>query len=175
MVIYHGDNHNTTSLDPALMNNGNNEIGIGISFGSYEVAETYGKNIVEALINPERFVDARGDLGEEIDSECITKLLLELHPINKDFLYYELTDWGYEIMDRNSIEEDEAFLLVRCYQDEEVRNFQTSMAKAYGVEKFVEAWNKHVKIDGTFLKRTEDETWYAIINTDISVEKIEGN
>ena len=27
--VYHGDNHNTTKLDPILMNNGNNQEGIG--------------------------------------------------------------------------------------------------------------------------------------------------
>lgn len=170
--IYHGDNYNTSSLEPALMNNGNNEIGIGISFGSYDVAATYGKNIVSAEIDTSKFVNAKEEIGSCFSKAKILSILKELHPLDKEKFYYELSDWGYEI-EIEEIEEYELSILAKCYKEMEVRNFQTSLAGMFGVEKFVEVWNKHLKIDGTFLIRTEEETWYAIINPSIPVVKEE--
>jgi len=55
VTIYHGDNYGTKKLDPKLMNNGNNQEGIGIYFGTLDVAEDYGKNIVQVTVNKKDF------------------------------------------------------------------------------------------------------------------------
>ena len=55
---------------------------------------------------------------------------------------------------------------------EEVRNFQITMAQEFGVVDFVEAWNKIIKIPGTFQEQGGDEIWYAIIDTTINLKKL---
>ena len=54
---------------------------------------------------------------------------------------------------------------------EHIRNFQIELAQKFNTEDFVKAWNKFVKIDGTFQKQPNGDVWYAVINTDIKVSK----
>ena len=59
-------------------------------------------------------------------------------------------------------------------KQEQVRNFQVELAQKFGTENFVKAWNKYIKLDGTF--RVQDKStnniWYYVINIDIKLTKI---
>lgn len=170
--IFHGDNFNTKKLDPKLMNNGNNQEGIGIYFGNLQTAESYGKNIVKTSINPKRFIPARDSISDHIKVRDISKLLKELHKIDNEPLYYEVTDWGEEVPEPEDIKDYHLEDLAENIKDEEVRNVQIDLAEKFGVLNFVKVWLKVVKgIDGTFTDRPSD-TWYAVLNPKYSLEKV---
>lgn len=170
--VYHGDNHNTKKLDPKLMNNGNNEIGVGISFGSLDVAKTYGKDIVKTTIDTRYFVNARDSYFDCNSLESLEKLLIDLHKIDPEKFYYDLSDWGVEVQEVSDIDKTMLKKLASYLKDEEIRNLQISLAEKFGVENFVKLWNKYHKEDGTYLDRGNGEIWYAIINCDIKLQKI---
>ena len=52
--------------------------------------------------------------------------------------------------------------------------YQIELAKKFDTENFVKAWNKYIKLDGTF--RVQDKStnniWYCVINIDIKLTKI---
>ena len=170
-TIYHGDNFTTIKLSPKLMNHGNNQEGVGIYFGSLDTAQVYGKNIISANINPKKFINSRDPIGKHFESK-IKNILFELHKTNNEPLYYDMTDWGIEVQEP---EEVDIFLLgelAHKLKNEQVRNFQVDMANKFGVETFVKVWNKVLpNIHGTYQDQSND-TWYAVINTKIKVEKL---
>lgn len=170
-VIYHGDNYNTTKLDPKLMDNGNNQEGIGIYFGNLDTAQSYGKNIVTTSIDVSKFIPAYDDVGEHINIRKITSLLSALHKLNNEHIYYMVTDWGLEVGEPEDITLSEISFLAKKLQNEQVRDFQTDLAGKFGVENFVREWNKHIKIDGTYTVHPVD-TWYAVINPNYKLEKV---
>ena len=173
VVTYHGDDFGTKKLEAKLMNNGNNQEGIGIYFGSLTTAETYGKYVVKAEINHSKFIDSREDIGKYIKVDKIAKLFVHLHKLDGEPLYYMVTDWGIDgVVEPEDVEPQHLKELASKMLEEEVRNFQITLAEAFGVVDFVEAWNKIIKIPGTYQKQGGDEFWYAIIDTKIKVEKI---
>ena len=173
ITIYHGDNHNTTKLDSKLMNNGNNQEGIGIYFGSLETAESYGKNIVYLEINPKNFIESREPVKKHLRSK-LQDILVELHNLDPEPLYYDCTDWGMEVSSPEDIEPYHLAQLAKNIENEEVRNFQIDMAEKFSVENFVKIWNKiYPNIYGTYHVQPND-TWYAVINTKLKLKKFRG-
>ena len=171
-TVYHGDDFNTTKLDPKLMNNGNNQEGIGIYFyDNIVTGQQYGKNLVSASINPTKFIESRVEIIK-IGKTKIFKLLKHLHGVDPEPLYYQITDWGIEISEPDDVTDSIIKEHINNILDEEVRNFQITLAEDYGVVEFVEAWNKYVKIPGTYNKESATETWFALIDTSIKLEKV---
>jgi hypothetical protein len=177
ITVYHGDNYGTKKLDPKLMNNGNNQEGIGIYFGDYETAEKYGKFIVEAEINPKMFMDSRALISKYLSEQQIVKLLMSLPEgigwkrKNKDDLYGLVTDYGVEVYEPEDLKSYHVHEAAELMKDEEVRNFQIILAETFGVERFVEKWNDiFPRRHGTYSK---ENNFYAIINTRIKVKQIE--
>ena len=169
-VIYHGDDFGTKKLEPKLMNNGNNQEGIGIYFGDLETAESYGKYVITAEIDHKNFLDSRKPIGNFVSTVKISKILMELWKSDEEAMYYQITDWGVEISEPEDIEKEHIKELASKIANDDVRNFQITLAETYGVEIFVELWNKYIKKDGTYQKQNRD-IWYAVINPAIKVRK----
>jgi len=173
VITYHGDDFNTKKLEAKLMNNGNNQEGIGIYFGSLATAETYGKDIIKAEINPKNYIDSRKNINKYLTIRQIIKILKDMYKVDEETMYYMITDWGVEISEPEDIMEEHIEFLADKMQNEEVRNFQITMAQEFNVIDFVESWNKHCKnIHGTFQKQGNGEIWYCIINTNVKVQKV---
>jgi len=172
LTIYHGDNYGTSKLEPKLMNNGNNELGVGIYFGNRDTADHYGKNVVSTKINPKDFVHSRDDASKHIKKDKIVKVLRELHKLDDEPLYYAITDYGVELGEPDEVEDYHLEMLADYLLNEEVRNLQTDLASKFNVTDFVKLWNKHIKIDGTYVDRGGDiGMWYAIINPKYKLTK----
>jgi hypothetical protein len=170
IIVYHGDNFGTKSLVPKLMNDGNNQEGIGIYFGSLNTAKDYGKDIVSASINHARFIPSREPIGDFVNTKLIYKLLLEMYKIDKEEMYYLITDY-VEVAEPEDLTKYHIDDLANIMIHEQVRNFQITLANIFGVTNFVVQWNKIIKIDGTYHNRGS-ENWYAIINTNIKLNKV---
>jgi hypothetical protein len=159
-------------LEPKLMNNGNNQEGIGIYFGSLKTAETYGTNIVKTEINPKNFIDSRKDIIDFLKIKQIENILIDMWKSDEETMYYMITDW-IEVSEPEDISISDIKYLADKMKYDEVRNFQITLAEQFGVVEFVESWNKHCKnIYGTYQVQNKDETWYCIINTKVKVSKI---
>jgi hypothetical protein len=172
-IVYHGDDFNTTKLEPKWMlhKDSNNQEGVGIYFSIRpETAKSYGKNIVAAEINHKNFIDSRSELGK-INSKKIVNLMKYLHSLDNEPLWYLLTDYGFEVYKPEDVEDWHFLELYKKMKTEHIRNFQIELAQKFNTEDFVKAWNKFVKIDGTFQKQPNGDVWYAIINTDIKISK----
>lgn len=171
--VYHGDNHGTTRLDPRLMNNGNNQEGIGIYFSDqYETAKFYGRSIVKATIDLSKFVPAREPIGILRERRGITNLLHDMNRVDAESMFYLLTDFGIFVQEPEDVEPEHIDELYDLMQNEQVRNFQVTMAETFNVIDFVRSWNRHLRVDGTYEKNSHNEIWVAIINTNTRVEKV---
>ena len=169
ITIYHGGPAIVKTIDPKWMMTAasNNQEGIGIYFGNLDVASSYGRSIVQAEINPKKFIDSRESIGK-YSKGILNQLLQILHKTDNEPLYYELTDWGVEVQEPEDVTSAHLRELSLNLKDEEVRNFQIDMAQKFGVEAFVEAWNKiYPQIHGTYNK---DLGFYAVINSKIKVK-----
>jgi len=169
LTVFHGDNFNTKKLDISLMNNGNNQEGIGIYFGDLKTAETYGKNIVKAEIIPNKFIYSRDRLGKFLSSKQISQILLDMNKINSEEFWYMATDYGVEAAEETDIKKQDFDFVARQLVDEQVRNFQVDLANRFGVEPFVKSWLSHTRYDGTFEKSSN---FYAIMNTKIKLSPV---
>lgn len=164
-TIYHGDDYGTKMLEAKLMNNGNNQEGIGIYFGTLEVAMEYGKDIIKAEIDPERFIHSRDSIGEYLSANQIFKILKDMRQSDNESMFYLASDW-IPIAEPKDLKDKHLLHLAEKTMDEEVRNFQITMAQQFGAEVFVESWMRHTDFDGTYEPKTQ---FYAIINKDIPV------
>ena len=172
VTIFHGDNFRTKKLEPKLMNNGNNQEGIGIYFSNnIETAKTYGKDLISVEVDEKKLIPSRGYIGEEIGTDKIAELLKAMNEVDNEEMYYYMTDW-IEIYEPEDIEDYHFEMMAENIQDDQVRNFQIDLAQKFGVEDFVEAWNKITKIDGIWEEQYSGEIWYAIINPKIKVQQI---
>ena len=168
--IYHGDNYGTTKLDPKLMDNGNNEEGIGIYFSDdISVAESYGKFVSKIPVQKSSLVNSRGLVKKELLPFGIFRLLKYLNEKDNESMYYLITDW-IEIYEPKDITEEHLKTLSHKMGGDEVRNFQITLSQSFGVELFVKAWNEIFrKIYGTYNK---DRGFYCIINTSLKMQKV---
>lgn len=172
VTIYHGDNHKTTKLLPKFMmqDSSNVQEGIGIYFGSLEVAKTYGNDIVTLEVDKSTFYNSQ-DFVEDIKSlnSNVTKILKELSKVDKEAMFYLISDY-IEIYEVGDVEDYHMEELASYLAADEVRNFQIGLAQAFGVEKFVKVWNKILpKNNGTFHKPSG---FYAVINPKLKVKKL---
>lgn len=176
ITVYHGDNFNTTKLEPKLMNNGNNQEGVGIYFSTnLESAQDYGKNVISVSIDTKKFIPARDLVQKHLPQNKIAKLFEGLHKFDEEAFYYYMTDY-IEISDIPDIEPRHFTEMASHVKTEQVRNFQVQMADTFNSEIFVELWNKIFPgIHGTFNSNSSDEDWYCIINDKLKVQKVENN
>jgi len=173
VTVFHGSNTKVIKLESKYMNVGNAQEGIGFYMGSLETAETYGKNIIKAEINPQKYIDSRKDIGKYLKINQMANILTDLWKSDKETMYYMITDWGIDINEPEDIEPEHIEYLADKMQNDEARNFQISLAEQFDVVDFVNSWNKHCKnIHGTYQKQGNGETWYCIINTKQKVAKI---
>lgn len=175
IVIFHGDNYNTSRLDPRLMNNGNNQEGIGIYFSDeLSTAKAYGKHVVKATVNPRKLIPARQPMSSFIPHRTIVNILKDMMKFDREAMFYMATDYGAYLTEPEELEEYHLDEVASMMGDEEVRNFQTTIAQVFDVVPFVKSWNRHTRIDGTFHNHNHNERWYAIINPNVRVERVDG-
>lgn len=169
--VYHGDNYDTTKIEIKNMmsKSSNNQEGIGIYFGSLDVAKDYGENIVKAKVNKKRFWGSRNILSKHARRNSVLSLFKKLHEIDNKPLWYMCTDWGIEVYNPEDVEHSHLRELADKMMSEEVRNFQITMAQNFGVEKFVPIWND-VFFDnlGTYSKEND---FYCIISPKVKLTK----
>lgn len=169
ITVYHGDDYDTTSINPKLMNNGNNQEGIGIYFGPYEVAKTYGKNIISINIDKNNFVDSNSFVEDIIDFDKILKMVNMLYEIDNEAFYYYLTDWGVDIEVEDIRKEHIEFITTKIYSYD-IGILQVELAKVFGVENFVESWNECIQdIHGLYGIQSG---FYAVINTNYKINGV---
>lgn len=175
-TVYHGDNFGTTKIEPKWMlhADSNNQEGVGLYFGTLlETAQAYGKDIVKAEINHKKFIDSRANVSK-LNKASTVKLLQELHKIDNEPLWYLLTDYNFEVYEPEDVQDYHLEKLYDKMKSTQIRWFQIELAEKFGTENFVKAWNKYIKLDGTFQiqDKNTNNIWYAIINTDIKLTKI---
>ena len=165
ITIYHGDNFNTKKIDPKLMMNGNVQEGPGIYFGSLEVAQSYGKNVVYTEVDPKKFIPSRGTVGKYLKLRY--NIMKILHKTDPEPFYYDLTDWGQEIAEPEDVTSEDLRFLSEQIKEEEVRNFLIGLAQSFGPEEVANAWMKvYPNKLGTYNNEID---FYAIINTKVSL------
>lgn len=172
-TIYHGDNFNTTSIEPKLMNNGNNQEGIGIYFASQlSTAKDYGSNVVSINIDTRKFIDARGVVSRYIKLEEIVEILSGLWKIDPESFFYMVSDY-MEVSEVEDVEDWHVHGLAIKMGDEKVRDFQITLVESFNVESFVSLWNNVLPhIHGTYSPNSDTDTWYSVINTGFEVTQV---
>ena len=163
LTIYHGDNFGTKRIDSKLMMNGNVQEGPGIYFGTLETAQTYGKDVVYAEVDPKKFIPSRGTVGRYLKLRY--DLMKILHKVDPEPLWYDLTDWGQEIENPEDVKLSDLRFLSEQVKNDEVRNFLIGLAQSFGPEELAKAWLKvYPNKLGTYNSELE---FYAIINTKV--------
>ena len=171
--IFHGDNHSTTRLDPKLMNNGNNQEGIGIYFSTLEkTAHDYGKDVVYLDIDPKKFIPSRDSVRKHLKSPDLVKLLKMMHESDMEAFYYFVSDF-IEVYEPEDVNDSHIREMTKHISSDEIRNFQIDMARNCGVNVFVNAWNTIFKnIHGTYNTNRDDEVWYCVINDKLKLNNL---
>ena len=170
--IFHGDDYNTSKIESKNMMSkvSNNQEGIGIYFGSLDVAKDYGKNIIKATVNKRRFWGSRNDLSKHARRKSISALFRKLHEIDNEPLWYMCTDWGIEVYEPEDVTWEHLKYLSDKIMSDEVRNFQITMAQNFGVVNFVKVWNEIFPDNlGTYNKEND---FYCVISPKVKVIKI---
>lgn len=172
-LIYHGDNYNTTKLIPKLMNNGNNQEGIGIYFSDdIKTAKDYGKDVISLNINERNFINSRDILKKHLSKKDLVGLLKILHQSDNESFFYYISDY-IEVSEPEEVEDYHIEEFIQHIEREQIRNFQIDMANNFGVEVFVKAWNFIFKnIHGTYYNNNDNEIWYCVINDKLKVSKV---
>lgn len=167
ITVYHGDNYGTTHINLRLMNNGNNQEGIGIYFGTLDTARTYGKDIVSTVINPVNFLNSRELTKDKLPLVKLTTLIQELNKRDSDF-WYLFTDFGMDV-EQVTVEKHHCVELAIALGDDELRNTQITLAERSDVGLFVTLWNDiFPEVHGLY-----NEEFYAIINTNYKLTKVQ--
>ena len=65
-------------------------------------------------------------------------------------LQIDWIDYGFEVYEPEDVQDYHLEQLYNKIKEEQIRNFQIELAQKFGTENFVKAWNKYVKLDGTF-------------------------
>lgn len=173
ITIYHGDNHGTKHLIPKLMNNGNNQEGIGIYFSNnIETAFAYGKKVVSLEIDEKKFIPARDMVKKHLNRNKLANLLKGLYESNPEAFFYYVSDY-IEVHDIDDVEQFHIEEMSKRAGNEQVRNFQIDMAEKFGVDVFVQLWNKEFKnIHGTYNRNSNTEIWYGVINDSLKLKEV---
>lgn len=167
ITVYHGDNYGTTTMNPKLMNYGNNQEGIGIYFGTLDTAHGYGDKIVSTVIDTANFLNSRTVTADKLLMDKLTTLIQELNKHNSDF-WYLFTDFGMDV-EQDTVEKHHCNELALALGDDELRNMQITLAERSNVELFVQLWNKiFPNVHGLY-----NDEFYAIINTNYKLSKVQ--
>lgn len=171
--VFHGTKYNTTSINPAHMNNSINEYGVGIYFtDNVSTTKMYGSNVIEAMVDPSRFIDASSPVSR-VGPDYL-KLLLELKRTSLEGIYYMVTDFGVEIGEPEEVTDAHIRYVYDKIKRQQIRHSQQEITDNVGVENFVKAWNNNIRLDGLTDKKSTGETFYVIINPKIKVSKFKG-
>jgi len=169
LKVYHGGNKKFSQVDPKFMltEDSNAQEGIGIYFSNdKEVADAYGKFIMSTEIDLRNFVDSNDLMRDHVVNDQIFKILKDMWKVDAESLFYLISDYIY-ITEPDEIEDFHLEELASFMADEQIRNFQYTIADKFGVENLVKSWNKNIsKIHGTYGDQDGDgKLFIAIINT----------
>lgn len=173
LILYHGDDYGTTTLEPKWMlhDESNNQEGVGIYFTPIiDDARGYGPKISSLRMSPylqERIVDSRSQTFEHISDEMGLKLLSLIHQNYEDF-WYAVSDYA-GVTEPEEVDEYSLQAMFDMMKSQEIRNFQSELATHSSVEVFVAAWNAVVPIVGLWEAQTK---YYAIINTKLKATPV---
>ena len=172
-ILYHGGRKKFTKIYPKYMfiDSSNAQEGIGIYFTPYlEVAQKYGKHVMFIEIEDfKKFIDSYAIASDVYKLYEIEKVVDLIKVNDKDELYYYITNWMEIDYDSSVDELKEAFKsILPDMLENEIRNFHVELAEIFGVEEFVNAWNKVFgnRFYGTYNPKLE---FYAVMNTKIKV------
>ena len=171
LVLYHGDNVGTTALQPKFMfHGGNNQEGVGIYFGTLEVAQRYGTKICKTVLTSMRgVVYSRVLASKKIQRDLGAALISRLNQTNDDF-WYLFTDYGFEVQTKQDVTRYNCYDLFDKMKISEIRNFQIELCQACdNTEKFVEAWNALIPIKGLYDPSTQ---FFCFIDPKIKVTPV---
>lgn len=172
-TIYHGDNYNTTSIEPKLMSNGNNQEGIGIYFATLlSTAKDYGSNVVSINIDTRKFIDARSVISRYVKLNEIVEILNGLWKVDPEAFFYMVSDY-IEVSEIDDVGDWHVRELAVKMGVEKVRDFQITLVEAFNVEAFVKLWNEVLpNIHGAYSANSDTDTWYSVINTGFEVTQV---
>lgn len=170
-ILYHGDDFETTKLDPKWMmhDDSRNAVGVGIYFTpDMEHTKLYGNNISKISMNGLKLVNGFTPIEKIINQSTFVKFLETLNKTNEG-IWYLITDYGIEVQDQREIRRHHFLKLYNFMKSQEIRDWQIELAQATSIIDFVTAWNNIIKIDGLYNPETN---YYAIINTNIPVTPV---
>lgn len=141
--------------------------GIGIYFGSLDVASHYGEYVYSTQIDDSKYLESRNAIGDEISIGNIREILRELLEKDKESMYALVTDYGIEPLNPENISDSNIKELARMMESEEVRNFQIELAQAFSPEHFIQSWGEVLpQIEGT---KNSELGFYAILNENAKI------
>lgn len=168
LVLYHGDDYGTTTLDPKWMihDESNNQEGVGIYFTpNIDDARGYGPKISSLTLTPyqqQHLVDSRSLTSDHINPEMGLKLLMTIHQNDEDF-WYAVSDYSYgAVTEPEDVDEHHLADMFHIMSTQEIRNFQSELATHSSGPVLIAAWNAIVPIIGMWEEKTQ---YYSIINT----------
>jgi len=167
--VYHGSDVKFNKIEPKYMltENSNAQEGVGLYFAdNMKIAQKYGKYVYSANINPDNFWNSREFIDEYVNENQFIKLMNKLFKINKEEIFYLVTNYGVEIGNPSEVDEFAFKTVWNLMRDEEVRNFTITLAESVGIENFVEIWNKIFSNDGF---KNDELGYYVIINPKIKI------
>lgn len=168
-TVWHGDDFNTTRLDPKLMfqKSGNQQVGVGIYFSNtINIAKTYGKNIVYTTIAMKNFRDGDDDIDRVLSDREGIAIIKYMHEKDEDF-WYIFSDYCGA-----TEPEDVDDYMYECLWDamgaQQASDWQIEMCQAGNAKDFITAWNKFTKIHGLY---ELSSGFFSIINTKYKLTK----
>lgn len=148
-LIYHGDNYGgKLKLTDKYMKLSNNQEGMGIYFGNLSIARGYGDDITEAEIDTSRFADSRNPTHRVLSSRAVLKMLKYLAKEDLESMWYLATDYGFDVDMEDTI--DVLPNLAHAMKDEEIRNFQITLAQSFGTVPLSKAWKSATRLMGLY-------------------------
>jgi len=170
ITIYHGGSTLIKDINPKFMmlDIANSQEGIGIYFSSVlDVAQSYGKNVVQAKVSPKDFIESRKPFSKLKNG---IKLLEYLNQKDQEDFYYLITDYGFEIPEPEDIEDYHIQELYNKLKNEEIRNISIELSQYTSPVYVAEAWRKYIPYIG--LKNSKLN--YYIVIKDIKLEPYKG-
>jgi len=170
--MYHGGDTRFTIIEPKymLLDTSNAQEGIGIYFGNYATASSYGKYVMRAKLDKRKFVASDAFLGDSVDLDDLVKLLKVLQRKKAEEFFYTVSDWVY-VETEDDVTDDKIVEYAEQIHGELMGYFTTDLAMRFGVETFVKAWNKHIPyVHGTYTK--EYGGYFAVMNTNYKLDVI---
>lgn len=174
--VFHGDDFGTKAIEVERMFSNKRAYGNQEGFGVYftdrkSTAETYGKDLVSAYINPRKFIDSQKTV-KALGTTTLLKILSDLYDSDNESAFYLITDYAVDIMEPNQMRKGHLRMILKYMMGEQIRHFQIDMCQRFDIHSFYKAWNTHTKYQGTKRKQMNGETFYAISDTDIDLKQL---